>query len=54
MPEEKRGPALSAKISIDSTDLALAIEKANRLVELLREASSIIDSLSVRVNQNSN
>lgn len=33
-------------ISVDDADLDRAIEKANRLVELLREASAIIDSLS--------
>ena len=33
-------------ISLDTTDLDEAIEKANRLVELLREATQIIDSLS--------
>lgn len=33
-------------IEIDCRDLDRATEKANRLVELLREASSIIDSLS--------
>lgn len=40
----KRGRSI--KITVDSSDIDLAIEKANRLVELLREASSIIDSLS--------
>ena len=33
-------------ISLDTTDLDEAIEKANRLVELLQEATQIIDSLS--------
>lgn len=45
---------LSVKISVYSSDLDLAIEEANRLAELLREASGIIDSLSVHVNQNPN
>lgn len=33
-------------IVVDASSLDSAIEKANRLVELLREASSIIDSLA--------
>lgn len=37
---------IGASVKIDCTSLDEAIEKANRLVELLREASSIIDSLS--------
>lgn len=32
-------------VDVDSSAIDAAIEKANRLVELLREASSIIDSL---------
>lgn len=39
----------TVKISVDCSDLDLAIEEANRLVELLREASSIINSLSVGI-----
>lgn len=42
----KNGP--SNHISVDSSELDTAIEKANRLVELLREASNIVDSLSSR------
>lgn len=34
------------KVELDTLDLDKAIEKANRLVELLREAQQIIDSLS--------
>ena len=33
-------------LNVDSDSLAIATEKANRLVELLREAQQIIDSLS--------
>lgn len=33
-------------ISLDSEELDIALEKANRLIELLREAQQIIDSLS--------
>lgn len=36
---------LSVKIDVDATALDAAIEKANRLVELLKEAEQIIDSL---------
>ena len=36
------------KLSIDSTELDDAIEKANRLAELLKEAKDIIDSLSIQ------
>lgn len=36
------------KVLVDFSELDTAIEKANRLVELLREASDIIDSLSGR------
>lgn len=36
-------------IEVDAAGLDIAIEKANRLVELLREASAIIDSLSVNI-----
>lgn len=32
-------------VNVDSTSLDEAIEKANRLVELLREVQQIIDSL---------
>lgn len=34
------------KIEIDDEELDVAIEKANRLVELLQEAKQIINSLS--------
>ena len=40
----------SLKIEVDYADVDTAIEKVNRLVELLREASSIIDSLSAGKN----
>ena len=45
--DEKAGTAnkYSLKIEVDYADVYTAIEKVNRLVELLREASSIIDSL---------
>lgn len=33
-------------VTVDSSSIDCAIEKANRLVELLREASTLIDSLS--------
>ena len=36
----------SLKIEVDYADVDTAIEKVNRLVALLREASAIIDSLS--------
>lgn len=42
----KNGPNIY--ISVDSSELDAAIEKANRLTELLREASDIIDSLAGR------
>lgn len=38
------------KIEVDYADVDTAIEKVNRLVELLQEASSIIDSLSAGKN----
>lgn len=41
-------------IAVDCSDLDVAIEKANRLVELLHEASTVIDSLAVRLAQNPN
>ena len=40
----------SLKIEVDYADVDKAIEKVNRLVELLQEASSIIDSLSAGKN----
>lgn len=36
----------TVKISIDSDSLDVTIEKANRLVELLREAQRIVGCLS--------
>ena len=39
-------PTYDVDIVVDSSSIDTAIEKANRLVELLREASFIIDSLS--------
>ena len=45
-PNEKKGRGPRYTIHFDCTELDVAIEKANRLVELLREASAIIDSLS--------
>ena len=33
-------------VEVDCTSIDVAIEKANRLVELLREATTLIDSLS--------
>lgn len=40
----------SLKIEVDYADVDKAIEKVNRLVALLQEASSIIDSLSAGKN----
>lgn len=39
-------PKPEITIEVNSEELDQAIEKANRLVELLREAQQIIDSLS--------
>ena len=36
-------------ITVDDSSVDNAIEKANRLVELLKEASAIIDSLAAGV-----
>ncbi|MCI7638243.1 MAG: hypothetical protein MSS60_00255 [Clostridiales bacterium] len=36
---------LSVEVNVDCSDLDVAIEKANRLNALLREAASLIDSL---------
>lgn len=44
--ENSKKSGLSVKINIDSSSLDSAIEKANRLNALLREAASLIDSLS--------
>lgn len=49
---KKQMPAYCVDIEVNDSSLDMAIEKANRLVELLREASSIIDSLSGRLDQN--
>lgn len=43
------GMKKTVTISVEMKELDAAIEKANRLVELLREASSIISSLSKEV-----
>lgn len=43
-PNEK--PAREITLTVSCPGLDEAIEKANRLVELLKEASSLIDSLS--------
>ena len=43
------GRKICATVEVDSSSIDVAIEKANRLVELLREASAIIDSLSGRL-----
>lgn len=43
--ERETEPKHSLFIEVETPGLDEAIEKANRLVELLREASSIIDSL---------
>lgn len=44
----------SVKILVDYSELEAAIGKANRLVEFLREASDIIDSLSGKPTNISN
>lgn len=36
---------LNVRLRLDTSEIDTAIEKANRLVELLREAQQIIDSL---------
>lgn len=51
MDERKK---TSIKILVDYSELDAAIEKANRLTELLREASEIIDSLSGKPTNISN
>ena len=38
--------AIKVDVDVDIDKIEKAIEKANRLVELLREAKQIIDSLS--------
>lgn len=38
-------------INVNTAELDVAIEKASRLLELLREAASIIDSLSGRESE---
>lgn len=45
MEEEVSGVKKEVEISLDSKTLDQAIEKANRLAELLREAQQMIDSL---------
>ena len=52
--QQERGDTLTAKeitINVNTAGLDVAIEKANRLLELLREAASIIDSLSGRESE---
>lgn len=52
--QQKGGDTLTAKeitINVNTAGLDAAIEKANRLLELLREAASIIDSLSGRESE---
>ena len=44
--KQETKPSLNMTVSVETPGLDEAIEKANRLVELLREASSIIDSLA--------
>lgn len=44
--EQKPRRAVEVKIDVDCTGLDLATEKANRLVDLLTEVSTIIDSLA--------
>lgn len=49
MPDEinnGKKKAIRIGVDVDTTQLDAAIEKANRLVELLEEASNLIDSLS--------
>lgn len=48
--DKKKAP--SVKISVDCSSIDQATEKANRLADILREASSIIDSLSGAKIQN--
>jgi len=43
--EQKGLKNLRIKIIVDTKELEETLEKANRLVELLREAEQIIDSL---------
>ena len=43
---EKKPSTKEIVVEIDATAIDIAIEKANRLVMLLREAATIIDSLS--------
>lgn len=48
--EQLPARGMRVRIEVDSSDLDKAIEKANRLAELLREAAAIISSLSGRIN----
>lgn len=53
-PKEKDiGTYLAVKIVVDDTDLDAALKKANRLVELLSEASSVIGLLGERLHEQS-
>lgn len=44
--EKKEYGGIRVKVDVDTSSLDSAIEKANRLASLLREANSLIDSLS--------
>lgn len=46
MDEQEKKTDSSLHIQVNVEQIDTAIEKANRLVELLREASDLIDSLS--------
>ena len=48
--EQSRARNMRFRIKVDCSDLDKAIEKANRLAELLREAAAIISSLSGSVS----
>lgn len=44
--ENREYGGIRVKVDVDTSSLDSAIEKANRLASLLREANSLIDSLS--------
>ncbi len=44
--ENREYGGIRVKVDVDTSNLDSAIEKANRLASLLREANSLIDSLS--------
>ena len=52
--KEDLKPARGVTIEVDCPGLDEAIEKANRLVELLKEATHLIDSLAGVRDQKSN